>query len=146
MERRTVQAYMEADGLDIKKRRERWGSWTNSAEHMRERQRRHRLRTETKPHEFADKFTDPLELAHVALRKLVRIRRAIPATSPVHDEVEEVSELIRQLAHGPQEGPSRPALPEPAFDLTTPAGRGRLGQHRRWHASGKRPCTCRSRP
>jgi hypothetical protein len=58
--------------------------------------------------------------------------------------LDEATELIEQLAHGPQEASSRLAKPAaPVFDPTTPAGRMRRNMHRRWHTGPQaRKCNC----
>lgn len=123
------------------------GHWSDTADHARERQRKHRLRENTRPREPATDFDDPLELADRALESLQRVRQALRSNVVGRQYLDDACELIRQLGWGPvSAADSRPAKPDPVFDLTTPAGRGRLGQHRRWHASGKRPCNGRPSP
>lgn len=119
--------------------------WSNMPEAMVARQRRHRLLAQTKPEQFASADTDPLELGKEALDKLHRVRQGLGAQVTARAYLDEATELVKQLAWGPSED-SRPAKPAPLFDVTTASGRGRKGMHRRWHVSGKRPCTCRSRP
>lgn len=108
MERRAVGEYLERDAPVIERRRERWGTWTASADALRERQRRSRLIRNTRPREPATAFDDSLELADRALEHLHRIKRGLPGTSPVHPSVEECAELIRMLAWGPEDQGSRP--------------------------------------
>ena len=104
------------------------------------RQRRHRLVIETEPEQFAE-AADRLALGKEALDKLHRVRQGLGAQVTARAYLDEASELVRRLAHGPQEG-SRLAKPAPLFD-DTPAGRMRRNMHTRWLVKGGRPCTCR---
>jgi hypothetical protein len=143
--RRQLALYEAKDRQDAEKRNERWREWSSSPEAMVARQRRSRLLRQTKPEQRAAPDTDPLEIGKEVLDKLHRVRQALGANVAGRAYLEEATELVKQLAWGPPEE-DRPSVPEPAFDTSTPSGRGRLGQHRRWHASGKRPCTCRPGP
>jgi hypothetical protein len=143
--------YVERKGYEAKdrqvaeRRNERWRDWSNSPEAAVARQRRHRLLAPTRREQFADADTDPLELGKEALDKLHRVRQGLGHSDDTA-YLEEACELVKQLAWGPLEDPRAVKPAAPVSDLTTPAGRGRLGQHRRWHASGKRQYACRSRP
>jgi hypothetical protein len=74
------------------------GTWTNSADALRERQWRHRLREKVQPKVPAHSNRDPWELGGEAVDLLHRIKRGLPVTSPVLAGVEECAELIRMLA------------------------------------------------
>jgi hypothetical protein len=109
--------------------------WTSSADALRERQRRHRLREKVRPGEPAHPNSDPWELGGEALDLLHRIRRGLPGTSSVLDSIEECAELIRMLAWGLESPPSPPKA-----EVKIPPGR--IGMHNRWHVKGGRPCNC----
>lgn len=116
-------------------------------EAMAARQRRHRLVIETRPEQFASADTDPLTLGKEALEALRRVRQALGAQAAGRAYLDEAAELVKQLAHGPQEGSSRRAKPAPVFDLTTPAGRMKKSMHTRRHVKAEKRCTCApSRP
>lgn len=72
--------------------------------HFVARQRRHRLVIETEPEQFADADTDPLALGKEALDKLHRVRQGLGAQVTARAYLDEASELVRRLAHGPQGG------------------------------------------
>jgi hypothetical protein len=76
----------------------RMGTWTNSADALRERQWRHRLREKVQPKVPAHSNSHPWELGGEAVDLLHRIKRGLPVTSPVLAGVEECAELIRMLA------------------------------------------------
>jgi hypothetical protein len=135
-EKKAVEDYLADDAPRIKRRQEGWGSWASSADALRERQRRHRLREKVQPKVPASAFDDPWELGAEAVDLLHRIRRGLPGTSPVLDSVDECAELIRQLAYGPQPAPSRPV----SVRKRLPGGL--VGMHNRWHVAAGKPCTC----
>lgn len=108
MERNAVEQYLEADAPVIKRRRQRWGVWTQSADAARERQRRHRLRETVRPTEPAGEWVDPWEVAKKALDDVHRVRQALRSQVTARAHLEDVAEAIRVLAWGPEDQGSRP--------------------------------------
>ncbi len=110
-----VERFTARDAAAITERRDRWASWTDRSElkvpdtpHLlRERQRRSRLLRRVRPKEPPPPGADPFELAQAALTLLhTRIRpsvvRAQPGSaSPGVIALQEIEEIIRQLAWGP---------------------------------------------
>lgn len=135
-EARAVDDYLEDDAPRIKKRRRGWGVWTQSADAARERQRRHRLLTGTKPREFAHPSSDPLELANEALEHLVRVRQALKSNFRATEHLDEAEELLKRLGWGPTSVPSLPGIRGPKMPP------GRIGMHNRWHVKEGKPCNC----
>lgn len=102
MERRAVSEYIQKDEPRIQQRQERWKGWAASPDALRERQRRHRLLTKTRPTEFAHPNSDPLELAFDCLELLVSVRRGLTANPGSRAALDEAEELVKRLGWGPE--------------------------------------------
>lgn len=102
MERRAVDEYLQKDEPQIEERQERWGHWTSGHDALRERQRRFRLLTKTKPRELAHPNSDPLELAWEALQHLVSVRQGLKSNVRAREHLDQAEELVRQLGWGPE--------------------------------------------
>lgn len=84
----------------------------------------------------------PWQLCQEAVERCRRVRRALGARFNAREDLDAIEEALRQLPTGPTED-SRPALPGPAFDISTRAGRMKKSMHTRWHVRAGKPCTCR---
>jgi hypothetical protein len=135
MERRAVSEYLQKDQPRIQQRREQWRHWSDTADHARERQRRHRLLVNTRPRESSTAFDDPLELADRALESLQRVRQALRSNVVGRQHLDDACELVKQLGWGPQ---SVPSLPKAERKLPG----GLVGMHNRWHVAAGKPCNC----
>lgn len=101
-----VERYSEVDRERTDHRRNRWRARTSPSESqlaLRIRQRRHRLEAGTRPKEFPDPSSDPLDLAATALRHLSYVQGAVRSNVRTRGHIEQVAEIIKQLAHGPAE-------------------------------------------
>jgi len=104
---RVVEAYAMKEAQAIAKRRKAWRKRTtpvasDSAEALRERQRKHRLYAALQPRERPPREADPWELAREALKHLQMVRPAARGDR-ARAHLAEVAEIIRQLAVGPDD-------------------------------------------
>jgi hypothetical protein len=102
--RRQLALYEAKDRRDADERNQRWREWSGSPEAMVARQRRHRLLALTKPAQFPDADSDPLELGKEALDRLHRVRQALGAKVAGRAYLDEATELVKQLAPRPAVG------------------------------------------
>ena len=98
---RLLQNYLEKDGEEIVERRHRWKDWSQTPEHLRERQRRHWLLTKTKPREPANPRSDPLEIVFDWLELLGTVRLGLRSNVRAREHLDEAEELVKQLGWGP---------------------------------------------
>lgn len=104
-----MQAYWASDAPAIQARRDGWRNRSQSAEHARERQRRHRLRESVRPREPAGEWVDPWEVAKGALDDLHRVRQAVRSNLTARAHLDAAAEAIRILAWEPEDERSRTA-------------------------------------
>jgi hypothetical protein len=70
------------------------------------RQRHHRLRERIRPNVMATADSDPWLIADQALDALDRIRALHVLREWILEDIDEAGELVRRLAHGPENLPS----------------------------------------
>jgi hypothetical protein len=104
-----VESYWEKDRPAVEARRNDWKARTSSAPAMRERQHKSRLLRDTRPHQPASPFADPLEIAGEALDRFHRIRLAVKSNVLARAALDEVEEALRVLSWGPEDQSSRTA-------------------------------------
>ena len=103
---RAAEDYAEKDRERADERRRRWQARTQPSDSptaLRFRQQRHRLEAGTRPNEFPDRLSDPLELAAQALKHLKHVRQGLGSNAGARAHLAQAEELIKQLAHGPED-------------------------------------------
>jgi len=104
---RAIEAYGEKDRERAEARHSRWKGRTAAPSDqplaLVMRQRRHRLEVATRPKEFPGALSDPLELGVDALAHLRAVRNGLGSNSRARSHLAQAEELIKQLAHGPEE-------------------------------------------
>jgi hypothetical protein len=89
-----AERYKERERVESEARIRAWREWD------RTRQRHHRLMVKLRPTELPSPEVDPLELGREALQLLGRMHLQGPYQLAVR---EQVGELVRQLAWGPED-------------------------------------------
>jgi hypothetical protein len=132
---RAAENYIAKERAAADKRNVRWRE-RSASDHpaaLRERQRAHRLQA-LRPRELPDASSDPLELGYQALRHLKALRHSMESKPVGRSHLDQVEELIKALAWGPE--PGSPPKAERKFSP------GKIGMHNRWHRDAGKPCTC----
>ena len=107
-----VERYRDRNDRDLSRRRDAWKRRTalsDAPAALAERQRQHRLIEQTRPHEFPDESTDPLELCKEGLRELRQVQAAVRGNTRAHGHIERVEEVLKQLGWGPESDQDEPA-------------------------------------
>jgi hypothetical protein len=121
---RATERYQAKQGAEAAQRRKSWSARTGSerTDQQRgwdaERQRLHRLRERIRPREPVGDEVDPWELGNQALLIATGLRSSIKNSGPLA-RLDELLELIRQLAYGPHDEPKSEPEAEP-WDGATP--------------------------
>jgi hypothetical protein len=110
---RAAESYSAEDRRRAEERTRRWGdvakATRDDARLATLRQQRHRLIEAIRPRKDAAVY-DPWELAREALEFCRRIGQSYPAG---RTDLEEIAEVLRRLAWGPDEGTAMIARPRP---------------------------------
>ena len=111
-DQRIADRYLERDRPAIVKRQEDWRARSPKVKLVdtvgaRERQRRKRLLTRTRPRDPAPAYSDPLVLADEAVSALGLVRQH-SRTEAAAGAIDRAIEIVRQLAWGPMD-PSGPS-------------------------------------
>jgi len=144
-QRRTIALYEDEQLEATRKRSNIWARRTDEARQWDvARQRAHRLARDAKPRRPASPNADPWEICQEAVERCRRVRQALGANFNAREHLDEIEEVLRQLAWGPSEDSSstQSTDPAPIFDVSTRRGRGWRGMHNRWHVADGKPCTC----